>query len=190
MTLGDEIVILNDGVLVERGTPRGLFEEPTSEFTAKFLGPANVWTARFRRHESSPDRAVFAIGDSGAIYIEGDAADGLTPGTVARVMVRPNALRVSGGPQSEGAADGCTEWEATIARSAYLGDRYELTCVVRGMGDVEVHVPAQDMNSSLTVGSACTLGIPRSAVTVLKDGLTSTGGKKYAGPSVVESVQT
>ena len=42
MALGDEIVVLKDGAIVERGTPIDLYRRPTYRFTAEFLGMTNV----------------------------------------------------------------------------------------------------------------------------------------------------
>jgi putative spermidine/putrescine transport system ATP-binding protein len=42
MALGDEIVVMKDGEIVERGTPIDLYRRPTYRFTAEFLGMTNV----------------------------------------------------------------------------------------------------------------------------------------------------
>ena len=42
MALGDEIVVLKDGAIVERGTPIDLYRRPAYRFTAEFLGMTNV----------------------------------------------------------------------------------------------------------------------------------------------------
>ena len=42
MALGDEIVIMKEGEIVERGTPIELYRRPVYRFTAEFLGMTNV----------------------------------------------------------------------------------------------------------------------------------------------------
>ena len=42
MALGDEIVVMKDGEIVERGAPIQLYRRPTYRFTAEFLGMTNV----------------------------------------------------------------------------------------------------------------------------------------------------
>ncbi len=42
MALADEIVVMKDGEIVERGTPIDLYRRPTYRFTAEFLGMTNV----------------------------------------------------------------------------------------------------------------------------------------------------
>lgn len=38
MTLGDRIVVMNEGVIQQQGTPRELFENPVNQFVAGFIG--------------------------------------------------------------------------------------------------------------------------------------------------------
>jgi len=42
MALGDEIVVMKDGEIIERGAPIELYRRPTYRFTAEFLGMTNV----------------------------------------------------------------------------------------------------------------------------------------------------
>lgn len=42
LALADHVLVLRDGRLVESGAPRRLFDEPSTAFTARFLGAANV----------------------------------------------------------------------------------------------------------------------------------------------------
>ncbi len=44
LTLSDQIGILRDGALVQAGSPREIYNNPTSEFAARFLGEANIFT--------------------------------------------------------------------------------------------------------------------------------------------------
>jgi putative spermidine/putrescine transport system ATP-binding protein len=42
MALSDLVVLMNDGRIEQRGTPREIFNHPRSEFTARFIGGHNV----------------------------------------------------------------------------------------------------------------------------------------------------
>jgi len=46
MALGDEIVVMKEGEIVERGAPIDLYRRPTYRFTAEFLGMTNVIEAQ------------------------------------------------------------------------------------------------------------------------------------------------
>lgn len=42
MSMADQVVILKDGKCEQMGTPEKLYNEPVSEYVAKFMGPANI----------------------------------------------------------------------------------------------------------------------------------------------------
>ncbi len=42
MTLGDYVVVLRDGVLQQRGTPREVFDRPANVFVATFIGSPSM----------------------------------------------------------------------------------------------------------------------------------------------------
>ena len=51
LTMSDRIAVMSDGVVEQVGTPREVYDEPTTEFVADFLGISNLITA-----EAQPDR--------------------------------------------------------------------------------------------------------------------------------------
>jgi putative spermidine/putrescine transport system ATP-binding protein len=48
MALADEIVVMKDGEIIERGTPVDLYRRPAYRFTAEFLGMTNVVEAEIK----------------------------------------------------------------------------------------------------------------------------------------------
>ena len=46
LTLSDRIGVLKEGRMVQTGSPRWMYNHPCDEFTAKFLGEANVFSGR------------------------------------------------------------------------------------------------------------------------------------------------
>jgi ABC-type Fe3+/spermidine/putrescine transport system ATPase subunit len=49
LAVSDQILIMRDGLAMERGRPEELYHEPKTEFTARFLGAAAVLPAEFSR---------------------------------------------------------------------------------------------------------------------------------------------
>jgi sulfate transport system ATP-binding protein len=71
MEVADEIVVINDGVVEQVGTPDELYDEPASPFVMSFLGPVTeLGGALIRPHD---------------IDVLPDATPGSTRGTVLRV---------------------------------------------------------------------------------------------------------
>lgn len=46
MSISDEIVVMKFGVMQQKGAPQGVYENPTNQFVAKFLGtpPINIFS--------------------------------------------------------------------------------------------------------------------------------------------------
>ncbi|GAA1628718.1 ABC transporter ATP-binding protein [Nonomuraea maheshkhaliensis] len=94
LTFADEVVVLNDGAIVQAGEPAELFLSPAHEFVGHFIGSPgmNVLPA-----EVSGD--VVKAGRS----VVGAVADGLPPGPV-RIGVRPEFVRITAERVSPGVA--------------------------------------------------------------------------------------
>jgi ABC-type Fe3+/spermidine/putrescine transport system ATPase subunit len=48
MSMSDEIIILRDGKLVQRGSPKDIYDQPTNAFVATFVGQSNTTIAHRR----------------------------------------------------------------------------------------------------------------------------------------------
>ena len=86
LMLSDRIALMNEGVLVEIGTPRGLYLTPSTEFGAAFLGAAEILRVA---------RCTGAVADTdiGLLQL------GKVHGDIGSVAIRPEAIRVFQGTQ-------------------------------------------------------------------------------------------
>ena len=103
MTLADRIVVLNEGVIMQAGSPRELYNRPQNLFVAEFIGSPKMnllkceaEKGKLRLQSSSQDSGIAASHDN-----------------VAWVGVRPEDITV-------GAADGAAI-SGTVAVCEYLG---------------------------------------------------------------------
>ncbi|MFI6918999.1 ABC transporter ATP-binding protein [Nonomuraea spiralis] len=94
LTFADEVVVLNDGRIVQAGRPAELFLSPEHEFVGHFIGSPgmNVLPAEI-------DGGVVRIGRSEVGAVAGE----LPPGPV-RIGVRPEFVQVGGPPGGPGVA--------------------------------------------------------------------------------------
>jgi glycerol transport system ATP-binding protein len=102
LTFADEVVVLNDGEVVQTGEPTDLFLEPAHEFVGHFIGSPgmNVLPA-----EVLEDGAV-VVGDQPVGTAAGeDGGAGVAPGP-AHVGVRPEFVGVDGGDGGPGGGPG------------------------------------------------------------------------------------
>jgi len=108
--LSDRIAVFNHGSIEQVGTPRDLYEHPTSAFVARFLGESTFIPG--------------VIEEGGAIDVAGDrlpAPPGAraAAGTAVAIVVRPEAIRL--GPESAGLGTLDVVRPATITDLVYRG---------------------------------------------------------------------
>jgi sulfate transport system ATP-binding protein len=103
LDLADRVVILNEGKIVQQGTPEEVCREPNSAFVVSFLGDANRLPATVSSGRADLDGAQLAapeLADGPAeVYLRPGDLDWSTTGSgisasVIRVIDRPDARRV------------------------------------------------------------------------------------------------
>lgn len=108
LAVSDEIIVMNAGQIAQRGTPQDLYERPTSEFVAGFMGEAMLFPA-----EARSDGQV----ELGPLRIA--PRQQVAPGAV-KVAVRPEAWYIHRDAPHFGVT-------ATLRKFAYLGNTLEYT---------------------------------------------------------------
>ena len=109
MTMGNRIVVINQGVVQQEGAPLALYREPVNLFVAGFLGsPAmNFVSGRLKK---DGDKIRFCETEGGTIEVafpadEGTAAHGFAGKDVV-LGIRPEDLKVANVSRREGKAAG------------------------------------------------------------------------------------
>ncbi len=94
LTLSDRVVVMNEGRILQAGTPSEVYESPRTRFVSEFLGTSNLFEGRLAAHEGAGPRAFTARFGERAVALRvaagGDVAEG--PATVA---VRPEKITPS-----------------------------------------------------------------------------------------------
>ncbi len=111
LAVSDRIIVMQDGVVAQQGSPRELYEAPVSSFIADFIGEANVVPCEVLR--SNGGQAIVRVGK---LEHAVPARSHSEPGP-AKLAVRPNAITLQ---VAENAA-----FPGKIKFAAYLGDHVE-----------------------------------------------------------------
>jgi iron(III) transport system ATP-binding protein len=143
LAVSDQIIVMDHGIIAQRGTPRELYEYPTSEFVAGFMGEAMLFPG-----VSQPDGQV----KLGPLMIK--PKQSMATGKV-KVAVRPEAWHI------HAAGSGMA---ARLAKSAYLGSFYEYTFDTE-LGSIFVVSP--DLVHVLNVGADVGLSLADHGVSVV-----------------------
>jgi iron(III) transport system ATP-binding protein len=143
MTTADLIAVMNAGRIEQLGTPQEVYEQPRSEFVARFLGGSNI----IRGTAIDRSRVLFA-----GSLIECRGA-GLTAGAETAVSVRQHDIRIAGAkPPHENAVQG------TVARNIFLGATRDY--IVEAKDGTQLRItatPAEDF----AVGTPVWLTLPQ-----------------------------
>ena len=113
LAVSDRIIVMNNAVVAQEGSPHELYESPVDVFVADFIGDANLVKAEIK--SVNGEIAVVRIGS-----IERRLPHrGLSPGEVD-VAIRPVSIILSNDTSVEG-------MEGSVLKSTYLGNHIEYT---------------------------------------------------------------
>lgn len=120
MSLGDRIVVMNEGRVVQVGTPRDIYYRPKTDFVAEFIGTINRirGVVRGDRIECAAGHLPWSAGGSGEI----------------EVLFRPEDVTLAAPEEA------CLK--GRVVTSFFLGDRTKL--ILDGFGDREVVIETTD----------------------------------------------
>src|SRR6186997_2098949 len=121
LALSHEIAVMNEGRIIQVGSPREIYERPRSRFVADFIGRTNLLEAKV----IAPDgpgryRVGTVLGD-----LNVSSADALRAGDAVTLSVRPEDVEISG-KRPEG-ANICA---GTVGVRVFLGDTVDLQVTV------------------------------------------------------------
>lgn len=138
MNMSDRIAIMNSGRVEQVGRPAEIYDNPSSNFIARFLGEANLI-----------DGTVAAIGDgeatlrtAGGLPLRARAQDDVNLGARAHLFVRPERVTITH-PQDGVAVDGAMNTvDGRLVHTSFLGNI--LRHVARIEPDVSITVDVQN----------------------------------------------
>jgi iron(III) transport system ATP-binding protein len=150
LAISDRIMVMNMARIAQDGTPRGLYEQPSSHFVADFIGDANIVPVTIESHQG--DMASVRLGPLILTLPHHGAVKGM-----AELSIRPHALQLARG------TDGL---HGHVARAAYLGSHMEYWIVIAGL-DKELFVVAPDVEAPLAASDPVTVTLAHSGVALV-----------------------
>lgn len=135
MAMSDRILLLNNGVIEQQGTPEEMYGTPQTLFTAEFMGSNNRINGKIAEVRDGMARLV---DEAGGWSLWGVARGDLKPGTSAHGVIRLEQVRV-------GLDNADNTIRLPLATRMYLGDRWE--CLFRASGDAGTGLRAYASNA-------------------------------------------
>src|SRR5262249_26209900 len=116
LALSHEIAVMNEGRVVQVGTPRQIYEQPGDKFGADFVGTTNFIGGTGTAVDGGGRCTVSSpMGD-----LKAHASEGVANNSVVIVSVRPEDVELSEAPPTTG--DGDNVCKGTVAAKDFLGD--------------------------------------------------------------------
>ncbi|HET9646377.1 MAG TPA: ABC transporter ATP-binding protein [Burkholderiaceae bacterium] len=114
MAMSDRILLLNNGVIEQEGTPKDMYDCPQTLFTADFMGSNNRIEGKVAEVRNG---AALLAGEGWSLWGEPRGA-GKNNGASATGMIRLERVRLAEGP-------GENRVRLPLVTSMFLGDRWE-----------------------------------------------------------------
>ncbi|HCC2592862.1 TPA: ABC transporter ATP-binding protein [Klebsiella variicola] len=143
MAISDRILLLNNGVIEQQGTPQEMYGSPATLFAAEFMGSNNRLHGKVTALENGRARVE---GASWTLW--GRAGEGVSVGQPATAVIRVERLRLDGAAQDN-------SLQLPLLTSMYLGDRWEY--LFRTEGD---DFPLRAYGTALRDAEHCHLTLP------------------------------
>ena len=89
LTMSDRIAVMHKGILEQIGSPKEIYERPTSKFVAKFIGESNIFQG-WITGKNGNDISVTMEGGTAKVYGEGFEND-----EMVYISVRPERMKYS-----------------------------------------------------------------------------------------------
>ena len=136
LAVSDKIIVMNNAVIAQTGTPRELYEAPATAFVADFIGEANIIPCEIVAVKDG--RATVRLERLGMTL----GSRGLGKGT-AKLAVRPNRIHLSPATAKSG-------FKGALRKATYVGSHWEYS-VETATG--ELFAKALDGDERLRVGA-------------------------------------
>ena len=151
MSISDQIIIMNKGVIAQTGTPREIYYHPNSEFVADFIGEANFLKGTLTGQSGS--KAAFSI-EGNSLEVESQGK--LEPGKEYTLVLRPESAHL--------AEEGGLPCKVTL--SCFMGS-YQNYQVMVGNTLVKLTESNPKNKKIYKVGESCALRFEPDAVHIL-----------------------
>lgn len=167
LTLSDRIAVMNQGRILQIGTPRELYETPQNVFTADFIGTNNILRGRVLEG-SSCGAHCFVETDLGRL--QGISQARLRPGDKCAVAIRPENLTLQSGPQALPHQDPYrNSLSGTIGFYSYMGSIIRYDVEVDSRNPIKVDIKDPWHHAIIPIGTRVTVEAPASACLVIPD---------------------
>lgn len=146
MAISDQVVILNQGKIEQKGAPMEIYQKPETEFVARFLGCPNIVSV-----EKIPSDGWKILGETYPLQpLENDHARPSGNGSMSRAVLRSDSVELS--PSSG-------RHRAVIEDAVFLGSRFQYILSSSDGTKLSIDMPWNGEQSAFSVGDEVTFSV-------------------------------
>jgi iron(III) transport system ATP-binding protein len=153
LALSDEIAVMRDGAIVQRGTPVDIYYRPNSEYVADFIGSTNLVAGVIAEPGGADRPCVIEVE---GVPCQGTPQGAVTRGGAATLAIRPEEIGiVPAGAAEAGAPNTLT---GVVKSRVFLGDTTDFLIAAAG---ADIRVRASGPRLQTGIGDEVALSLPR-----------------------------
>jgi len=111
LAMSNVVAVMHDGMVMQVGPPREIYERPASRFVADFIGSTNLLPGKVK---GPADGGLYRV-ETGPGPITCLLSQGVPPSGDVLVSIRPEDISITRDPAGDG-------WEATVEQAVFLGE--------------------------------------------------------------------
>jgi spermidine/putrescine transport system ATP-binding protein len=143
--MADRVVIMNEGLIQQVGTPQEIYRRAANRFVAEFVGGNNLLSGRARMLD---DDTVEITGPVGTVRAPRPAGGGIKSGDEVTLVVAADRVELSTTPVGRG-----NEVAARVVTVEFVGSSVTVFLDTEGGGELQVQHTLRDVeNTPLAVG--------------------------------------
>lgn len=151
-TIGDRLILLNEGRIVQNAAPQDIFLHPANAWVAQFLGLTNLVDGEIRLVDPLTVKTEF-----GEMIVEGQIPENLSIGKKVKILIRPEGLLVQNGNENG--------FFASIIDDVFLGQNWKVKI------QIGPHQFSFIVGEPLPTGSTVNVSFLQEAIGILGDTL-------------------
>jgi spermidine/putrescine transport system ATP-binding protein len=162
LVMSDRIGVLNEGLLLQVGTPREIYEQPANRFVADFIGETNFLNGRILHNQDN--LATVTIADS--LTMQAICTDPVEPGQKVTLTIRPEKIHLH--PNGVETVHNEAIFPGRIRHAVFLGTDTRFSVELAEGAVVEVrHQNTQIAEESFAIGQPVTVSWPTHSAKIL-----------------------
>lgn len=143
MTMSDRLAVMRAGKIEGIGSPRDVYDSPSTEFVATFLGASNLLSGELSG--TSGADALVTLADASTVSVPSDRVPALSGSTHVKVGVRPEKISIGVAGVSVPAGHNALHGRVRVSTFTGVGNQY----LVDSVSGTELTVYAQNIGQAM-----------------------------------------